>query len=1471
MGRYLHRWSVAGVLVASCALLLVAGPAGGTNGDTIVTAAGNGVSSSAGDGLQASEASLNQPRSVFALPGGGFVWAEPWSNRVRKVSADGVVSTVAGTGAQGYGGDGGPATAATLNFVHSAAPLADGSLLLADTQNNRIRKVSPAGIISTVAGTGSAGFTGDGGPATSARINNPRGVVGLADGGFLIPDTNNHRVRRVWPNGTITTVAGTGVQGFSGDGGPATSAQLARPFGVAPTADGGFLVVDVGNQRIRKVSAAGTITTVAGTGVAGYGGDGGPATSALVNNPHNLVAQPDGSFLIADASNERVRLVAADGTISTLTGTGVRGFSGDGGPAALAQISVPKAVGLTATGDVLVAEEQNNRIRFVGTPVAPAAAASPAVSGIARQGQTLSATSGTWTGTGPSFAYQWLRCDAAGGSCAAIGGATAKVYTAASADVGGTLRVRVTAANVAGTAVAESAPTAVVEAPLVAPSNTSPPTIAGTLRDGETLTADEGAWSGTPPLSFAYQWRRCDGTGQACVDVAGATGKTYTLQPADVGSTMRVVVTASNGAGSSVYASAVSQDAPTAQWRLGEPSGPVVDLQGFQNGTAVGSPARGVAGLLVGDADGAVSLNGSSQYVEVPGQAAWTPAAFTFEVLVRPSAVPANKTVAAAQGQFTGWWLNTGSGGALRLFVGDGSAWRAGPDGPVLQAGTTYHVVATYDGTSARLYVDGVLVSTGPATAMAPLNGANPLRLGSASSFVGQHWPGTLDEASLYPVALSAAQVDAHYDAAVTGSSATSGATAAVEAAPPVNTAAPTVSGVPQEGQELSAAAGAWTGTPPIVYSYQWQRCSPGCVDVPGATGSTYQAAAADVGSTLRVVVAGTNAAGSSSAASAETAVVAPAATAPVNTSPPVVSGSATVGGVLSSSTGSWSGSAPISYAYQWQRCSPGCVDVAGATGSTYTVQGGDAGSTLRVVVTASNAAGASSAASAETAVVPTPAGAPQFVAASSTPRPASTSLTLTAPAGAVAGDVLVGWVATDTTHAIASPPTGWTQLGTTQADGSDSSVSVFWRVLQSADPATWTGTFAAKEVGIVGVLAYRGADQAAPVEGFAQRAAGYSTVSTTASLTTQAGGRRLVALFGGDPGADARTGSPDATAGAVERLEGQNGLLGFVYAEDVAQAAAGPLSLSVTWNGGESSASFLLALAAPAGAPSAPANTSPPAVSGTAREGEVLTASSGTWTGSQPLSYAYQWQRCTPGCVDVAGAVGSAYTPVAADVGSSLRVVVTASNAVGSSSASSAQTATVTAAATSGTLTVNVAAGGDDGDVAMFGPASAGYPPTGGPSVNSTWTGFTIGRRLAFGDFEVLVGLVRFDTSALPDDATVTSATLRVYVASQKDADDRTLVGEWVSPAQWPIDTSDFVLNVGTSALPGADVGALTKDRTHDLSLVGLANVSTTGYTALRLGISGGQPSGDNLLQLASLEHATRPEPQLVLTWTRP
>lgn len=443
------------------AVLVLAAPAGAASDDTVWTLAGTGAEADSGDGGQAREAAINQPRAVAAIPDGGYVWAEPWTHRVRIVDANGIVRTLAGDGTAGFAGDGGPATAAKLNFVHAAEPTADGGFLIADTWNDRIRKVSAAGIITTVAGTGVRGYSGDGGPATSAMIDNPRSVVPLADGGFLIPDSNNHRVRRVSAAGTITTVAGTGVRGFAGDGGAAVDAQLSTPFAVAPTQDGGFLIADMGNQRIRKVSPTGTITTVAGTGAAGYGGDGGPATAADIFNPHDVVELPDGGFLIADTWNHRVRRVAPDGVITTFIGDGAPGYSGDGGTAAAARISFPKGVSVTPAGDILIADEQNQRIRFVGTIVAPASTLAPSISGVAAQGQQLTAAAGGWSGTGPLISYQWQRCSPA---CANIGGAVAKTYTVAAADGGATLRVAVTASNPAGTATAFSPETATVVA-----------------------------------------------------------------------------------------------------------------------------------------------------------------------------------------------------------------------------------------------------------------------------------------------------------------------------------------------------------------------------------------------------------------------------------------------------------------------------------------------------------------------------------------------------------------------------------------------------------------------------------------------------------------------------------------------------------------------------------------------------------------------------------------------------------------------------------------------------------------------------------------------------------------------------------------------------------------------------------------------------------------------------------------------
>jgi NHL repeat len=312
------------------------------------------VAGSTATGTIATIAELNHPRGLAVMADGGILVAQPFKNVVSRVTADGTIATVAGDGRAAFGGDGGLAAAAQLDFVHGVAPMPDGGFVLADTLNLRIRRVRADGTIVTV---------GD-------QFADPRGVATFPDGRILVPDTGNNRVRLIRPDGTTITLAGNGTPGFSGDGGPATAAQLNNPFGVAPLADGGFLVDDSGNNRIRRVWPNGTITTVAGDGVRGFAGDGGPATAAELNGVHNVLAV-DAGFLIADTENHRVRLVRRDGTISTIVGNGTRGFGGDGGPATGASLNEPKAVVVTRTGSLIVADASNDRLRAVDAGLLP--------------------------------------------------------------------------------------------------------------------------------------------------------------------------------------------------------------------------------------------------------------------------------------------------------------------------------------------------------------------------------------------------------------------------------------------------------------------------------------------------------------------------------------------------------------------------------------------------------------------------------------------------------------------------------------------------------------------------------------------------------------------------------------------------------------------------------------------------------------------------------------------------------------------------------------------------------------------------------------------------------------------------------------------------------------------------------------------------------------------------------------------
>jgi sugar lactone lactonase YvrE len=384
---------------------------------TITTAAGGGCCG--GDGGPATSTHLSEPVGVAVDAAGNLFIAERASARIRMVDPAGTITTVAGTGSAGLSGDGGAAISAQLSYPSGVAVDAAGNLFIADMWNQRIRKVDPAGTITTVAGGGSDGL-GDGGSAMSAQLSYPSGVAVDAAGNLFIADTENHRIREVDAAGTITTVAGNGSVGFSGDGGPAISASLFlhedcgmyctyRPnAGVAVDAAGNLFIADAVNDRIRKVDTAGTITTVAGNGLAGFSGDGGPAISAQLSDPSGVAvdatgnlfiaegnrrirkvdpagtittvvgsatsvwltasgvaADAAGNLFIADAKNQRIREVDTAGTITTVAGTGSAGFSGDGGPATRAQLSYPSGVAVDAAGNLFIAERDNARIRKV--------------------------------------------------------------------------------------------------------------------------------------------------------------------------------------------------------------------------------------------------------------------------------------------------------------------------------------------------------------------------------------------------------------------------------------------------------------------------------------------------------------------------------------------------------------------------------------------------------------------------------------------------------------------------------------------------------------------------------------------------------------------------------------------------------------------------------------------------------------------------------------------------------------------------------------------------------------------------------------------------------------------------------------------------------------------------------------------------------------------------------------------------
>jgi sugar lactone lactonase YvrE len=332
----------------------------------IRSVAGDGARGYTGDGGEATLASLDDPEGLAVGSSNAIYIADTGNNCIRKVGASGMIATVAGTGEEGYLGDGEAAVSAKLSAPRGVAADAAGRIYIADTGNNCIRKVGADGIIRTVAGTGEEGYLGDGGAAVSGKLSAPGGVAVDSSGNIYVADTGNHCIRKIDARGTITTISGDGTPSYSGDGGAATRAELCAPRGVAVDPSGRIYIADTGNNCIRMVDRSGIITTIAGIGIPLFSGEGRAAISAYLDGPDGIAVDSSGDIFVSDTLNQRVRKIGADGIIETVVGTGEQGDAGDGFPSASAELHDPCGIAVDAFGNLFIADSRNDRVRKAG-------------------------------------------------------------------------------------------------------------------------------------------------------------------------------------------------------------------------------------------------------------------------------------------------------------------------------------------------------------------------------------------------------------------------------------------------------------------------------------------------------------------------------------------------------------------------------------------------------------------------------------------------------------------------------------------------------------------------------------------------------------------------------------------------------------------------------------------------------------------------------------------------------------------------------------------------------------------------------------------------------------------------------------------------------------------------------------------------------------------------------------------------
>jgi len=805
------------------------------------------------------------------------------------------------------------------------------------------------------------------------------------------------------------------------------------------------------------------------------------------------------------------------------------------------------------------------------------------------------------------------------------------------------------------------------------PLNSSLPTISGLPQQGQTLMAQPGTWA-NDPAHYAYQWRDCDASGANCADIAGATSPTYVPAGSDVNSTIKVAVTASNAGGANTALSAATG---------------IVQAGTTFGLTTVGANSDGMVAdrkrVSHFDLPVAGSVSKLTMYLAPTG----TSGQQMIEGVIYADQGGAPQALLGVSNQLT--FHSTDQAGWYDLFF---------PSAIALQPGTYWIGVISGDTSN----VTGLRYNS--------VNGARAFNTNTYST-------GPSDP-------FGSATIDSE-QMSVYASYSTSPPPVA-----PVNLSAPTISGTAQQGNVLSAQTGSWSNNP-ASYAYQWRDCDSfgaSCSDIPGATSASYTLAASDVNSTIRVAVTASNGGGSTTALSTPTAVVQPGQlSAPVNTSPPTIVGTAQPGQILTAQVGTWSNS-PTSYAYQWRRCDnlgANCVDIAGATSASYGVLIGDIGSTIKVVVTATNAAGSTTASSAATAVV------------QATPPPNTFGLTSVG----TNTDKLVGGrkrVSHFQLSAAGSVSKLTMYLAPTTAVGQQVMEGVVYAgqagvpgtlmgvsnefTFHSTDPAGWYDFVFPSPVALqpgiywIGVISGNSNN----VTGFRYNpVAGARAFNTDSyndgpsnpfgSATIDSEQISVYATYTSAPGAPVNTGLPTVNGSAVQgqTLSAQpgswsNSPTSYAYqwrdcdgsgnnCTDIAGATSpsyllagsdvnSTVRVAVTASnvGGSSTASSAPTAVVQSAPPAAPVNTGLPTVSGSAVQGQTLSAQPGSWS-NNPTSFAYQWRRCDGSggnCADIGGATSASYVLVAGDVGSTVRVAVTASNGGGSGTAVSAASAAV-------------------------------------------------------------------------------------------------------------------------------------------------------------------------------------------------